>query len=653
MADVTKTVAIIFQGQDNTTAAIRSIETSLQGVSSAAGSAAPNLDATATSADRLGGTAISVRELASAMQLLAGSVVVKEFIDANVAVENFGRAMTLVSGSTQGAADALDFVRKTSNTLGLEISSTSQNFVNLAAAAKGTTLEGQATRDIFEAVSKAMSLLGKSSADTEGVLIAISQIISKGTVASEELRGQLGERLPGAFQIAARAIGVTTAELGKLLEGGNVVATEFLPAFTAELNRTFGDTTYVATFSAELNRLINSFKDLAVAGGDAGLFGALTGAIEDVRKVTQTTAIEFNYLSTVFGATRNFLLTGGEDWEGYKAAIRGAGIEAGIAGSEITNSNESLAETARLARAAVPDLVDYSKAVNESAAETRRLGLDGTEQTAALVDAYKKLGFTAKSIGADFVGAFETIVKSAESTGDEISKALKVVIPKIDGSNELERVVLGLQKAAEDGKITWERYGVEVDKASEAFLKNTGYVKESSAEIKKQADEVKKAEENAAKLALELEKLASNERIKALEFRAEVNVAQIEADAQKVIAAFESISTSITSTENVLGDLFGLFDSLGSLDSSARNAIFEQIDKENDLRAQSFELQKKLTEAQIENITAQTRQLESGDALIKIEASGLEPALEMILWEILKKIQTRVNRDGLRLLLGV
>lgn len=658
MADLTRTVSIIFQGVDNSLAQTTSqIEGSLRGVSTAANSAAPALDDTAAASSRLntavGSTAGSVGELTRVMQALAGSIVVKEFIDANVAIENFGRAMTLVTGSTEGAAESLDYVKRISNTLGLEITGTADNFVSLSAAAKGTALEGQATRDIFEAVSKAMSLLGKSSADTQGALLAIQQMISKGTVSAEELRGQLGERLPGAFQLAARAMDVTTAELGKLLEGGNVVATDLLPKLAAELNKTFGETTYVTTFNAELNRLINSLKDLAVAGGDAGLFGALTQGLADVAKVTKATVVEFNLISGTLSAVKDFLASGGTATEEFSRAMLDVRVNAGIANSELGNYNQSLAETERLARSGSAATLDWSQQINESSAETKRLGLDGTAQTEELVNAYKKLGFTAKSIGADFVEAFALIVKSADSTGDEISKALRVVIPKIDNADELENVVASLQQAAESGKITWARYGVEVNNASEAFLKNTGYVKDNTTEVKKQVDEVKKAEDAAAKLGLELEKLASNERIKTLEFKAEIDVARIQADAEKVKAAFDSINVGIESTGDVLSSVFSLFDKLGNLDSTAYRAVFDQIDKENNLREQSFELQKKLTEAQIENMRAQTQRLSSGDALIKIDGAGLQPQLEAFMWEILRTIQVRVNRDGLPLLLGV
>ena len=71
--------------------------------------------------------------------------------------------------------------------------------------------------------------------------MAFSQIVSKGTVQAEELRGQIGERIPGAFNLAAKAMGVTTKELNKMLEQGQVISADFLPKFAVELENAFGD----------------------------------------------------------------------------------------------------------------------------------------------------------------------------------------------------------------------------------------------------------------------------------------------------------------------------------------------------------------------------------------------------------------------------
>ena len=62
---------------------------------------------------------------------------------------------------------------------------------------------------------------------------ALAQMASKGTVSMEELRQQLGDRLPGALGLAAKGLGITEQELIKLVSavegvegtvGWNVVA---------------------------------------------------------------------------------------------------------------------------------------------------------------------------------------------------------------------------------------------------------------------------------------------------------------------------------------------------------------------------------------------------------------------------------------------
>ena len=96
--------------------------------------------------------------------------------------------------------------------------------------------------------------------------------------------------------------------------------------------------------------------------------------------------------------------------------------------------------------------------------------------------------------------------------------------------------------------------------------------------------------------------------------------------------------------------MFGNYD---ALNWSAIAALRNQMDAENKRRDDALVLQKKLTEAQIENMKAQTASLMKGDALIKIEGAGLKPHLEAFMWEILRAIQVRVNKDGLKMLTGL
>jgi len=203
----------------------------------------------------------------------------QQIVDTVIQFDNLDQKLQAVFGSTQASNQEFQFSRNTATRLGLDIQAVAGSYASLAAASKGTTLEGQKTRDVFSAVAEASGRLHLSTDQTSGALLAVSQIISKGTVQAEELRGQLGERIPGAFQIAARAIGVTTTELGNLLEQGSLTADEFLPKFAAELRRTFGtdSNTSVASTQSNFARLRN---EIALLASDLGgpLVRALSSA---------------------------------------------------------------------------------------------------------------------------------------------------------------------------------------------------------------------------------------------------------------------------------------------------------------------------------------------------------------------------------------
>lgn len=188
------------------------------------------------------------------------------------------------SGDVSRAGEELSWVRALVEELGLELETTARSYAKLAAASRGTALEGEATRDIFRAVASAATVMRLSTEQTEGALLAIQQMISKGNVQAEELRGQLGERIPGAFQIAARAIGVTTQELDGMLKKGEVVAADFLPKFAAELERSVGGSLETASDSlgAQLNRITNRLTEFQQRIAASGVMDTVALQIENL-----------------------------------------------------------------------------------------------------------------------------------------------------------------------------------------------------------------------------------------------------------------------------------------------------------------------------------------------------------------------------------
>jgi tape measure domain-containing protein len=232
----------------------------------------------------IGNIAIGARNAALGIVGVAAGVLAlgNSLLKTSIGAEKLNNTLKFSTGSASAAAKELEFLRQATDKLGLEFESTASAYAKFSAAAKGTNLEGQQTRDIFLSVAKASTVLGLSADETSGALKAIEQIISKGTVSAEELRGQLGERLPGAFEIAARAMGVTTQELGKMLEQGQLVSDEFLPKFARELTRTLGDSPDSAAGSAQaqLNRLSNAWLDFKKVIAESGVINVVVNVVE-------------------------------------------------------------------------------------------------------------------------------------------------------------------------------------------------------------------------------------------------------------------------------------------------------------------------------------------------------------------------------------
>jgi len=224
----------------------------------------------------------------------------KEVIRVGTEFESYNNSLKAVLGSQQAAQKAMAFLRDESERLGTSLEVNIPAFTKLAASAKGTALAGKPVRDIFTAISEAAVVLGLSSEQVDGSLTALSQIMSKSTVSAEELRGQLGERLFGAFNLAAESIGVTTAELDKMLKTGSLSADQFLPKFAAQIRKTFGADVKNAVQSSQaaFNRLNNAIYELKISVANSGVVDAfaalanvltgLLGVFQDLSPLTKS-----------------------------------------------------------------------------------------------------------------------------------------------------------------------------------------------------------------------------------------------------------------------------------------------------------------------------------------------------------------------------
>lgn len=209
----------------------------------------------------------------------------KDVLQTTAQVQGLNNAIEFASGSAQEARLNFEFLDDITNRLGLDSIATKQGFQTLSGAMIGTGVSAAQTRQVFSNVSTAVSAMNLNAEAAQGVFIALGQIMSKGTVQAEELRGQLGERIPGAFSIAAKSLGVTTAQLNDMLKKGEVLSKDFLPKFAAELQRTFEGALpqAVNSLQANMNRFNNTVTELKVNLGTS-LIPVITPLLQQLGK---------------------------------------------------------------------------------------------------------------------------------------------------------------------------------------------------------------------------------------------------------------------------------------------------------------------------------------------------------------------------------
>ena len=172
-------------------------------------------------------------------------------------------------------------------------------------------------------------------------------------------------------------------------------------------------------------------------------------------------------------------------------------------------------------------------------------------------------------------------------------------------------------------------------------------------EVTKDAgDEAEKGLSKFDELGLALEELASNERIKKMEFTASINTAALQADANKVDSILNATSQTISNLGESTSSMFGTLSGDG-LSGMQEWDLEDAIEQQVDIQREAADQQKELIDEQIKSIRAKTQALQNGDGLIKIDSTGLEPALEKIMWEIIEKVQLRANAEGSEFLLGI
>jgi tape measure domain-containing protein len=200
---------------------------------------------------------VSADLLTRAFQFLAARMVAAFSINA---VINFGTSVVDVERKMELLQNRINFVfdsanagslaftrlRKMSLELGIEFSSLAEGFASFGIAAKMAGFSASETEKVFSRVAVGLRAAGAGSLQTQRAFYALQQMLSKGVVAAEELRRQLGEALPGASDLMTQAYNrlhpgqeLTNRQFTKMLEEGKIISKEILPEFSKVIEEVF------------------------------------------------------------------------------------------------------------------------------------------------------------------------------------------------------------------------------------------------------------------------------------------------------------------------------------------------------------------------------------------------------------------------------
>lgn len=324
-------------------------------------------------------TAASIDLMSKAAGAFIGFEAIKEgvsaLIEAQIQMQQIHFTLVSATGSANGAADAFDFLKQKSAELGLNLQPAAQAFGQLAAAASASGIPMEQAQKLFTSFGEASTTLHLSSEQSQHALLALTEMMSRGTIQARQLNQQLGFAIPGsaarfksAVMEAIKGTDLAGQSFEQLEKKGELVTARFMPQLIqalAESGRGYKEA--AQGLNAQINRLKTSWFDLK-NDMSSGLFNdAATSGIALVAQNMERIATS----ATIVGGLAVARLLGGQvdkGVSGISSAVRRRQELAEQAAAAVQLTDAEVAETAAQVRNNEVALAGVTTARNQALA---------------------------------------------------------------------------------------------------------------------------------------------------------------------------------------------------------------------------------------------------------------------------------------------
>lgn len=277
----------------------------------------------------------SIRGIGAGFALGATIAGLNQLAGSYTQFRRLGAAINATVGDANAFQASLNSVYKVQALTGESTMELSRRLTSLLVAAKGTAFEGAKAAQTFEQLQMLTVAFGGSSYQAEKAVYALQQMMSKGKVSAEELRGQLGDALPGALELFRQAYkngSVSQAEFNKLIDDGKLTINDFIGI--NDVLKSKLDALYGAGFSdyltkqAEFNQAMDKLRLLG--GGVAAVIGtAVLPRVTELIKKVAAAPPQLLAFAAAFGSIALAILGAVAALAVFNTALAASGVAAG------------------------------------------------------------------------------------------------------------------------------------------------------------------------------------------------------------------------------------------------------------------------------------------------------------------------------------